>query len=111
MYSEVFSAIHHAALRVTDLDEASRRWSHVLGLTGGIEDGRALLRCAHEDYALVLEQSSQKPGLESFAIPCLNRRDTLNTLIVYVHDNASEACHECQSRSCLSWGVSLGTLS
>ena len=67
MYSEVFAAIHHAALRVTDLDEASRRWSHVLGLTGGIEDGRALLRCAHEDYALVLEQSSQKPGLEYVA--------------------------------------------
>lgn len=67
MYSEVFAAIHHAALRVTDLDEARRRWSHVLGLTGGLEGERALLRCAHEDYALVLEQSLQKPGLEYVA--------------------------------------------
>ncbi|HEU0003469.1 MAG TPA: VOC family protein [Ktedonobacteraceae bacterium] len=67
MYSEIFAAIHYAALRVADVDEARQRWSRVLGLTGKLEDGRALLRCAHEDYALVLEQSSQQPGIEYVA--------------------------------------------
>ncbi|HEY6406831.1 MAG TPA: VOC family protein [Ktedonobacteraceae bacterium] len=67
MYSEVIASIHHAALRVADLDEAQQRWSHILGLTGEPEHGRSLLRCAHEDYALILEQSSQKPGLEYVA--------------------------------------------
>ncbi len=67
MYSETFAAIHHATLTVADLNEAQRRWSHVLGLTAEIEQGCALLRCTHEDYALVLEQSNQKPGLKYVA--------------------------------------------
>lgn len=67
MFSEVFSAIHHAALRVADLDEARQRWSHILGLSAELEDGRALLRCAHEDYALVLEPSAQQRGIDYVA--------------------------------------------
>jgi catechol 2,3-dioxygenase-like lactoylglutathione lyase family enzyme len=55
--------IHHAKLRVKNLDEAFKRWSHVLGLTGEKYDGYALLRCAHEDFALILEQGS-KPGID-----------------------------------------------
>lgn len=41
------------------LDEALKRWSHVLGLTGEKYDGYALLRCAHEDFALILEEGLQ----------------------------------------------------
>ena len=67
MYSQVFSAIHHAGLHVADLDEARQRWPRVLGLTGELEEGRALLRCAHEDYALVLEQTTQKAGFDYVA--------------------------------------------
>jgi catechol 2,3-dioxygenase-like lactoylglutathione lyase family enzyme len=60
---KLVSAIHHAKLRVKNLDEAFQRWSHVLGLTGEKYDGYALLRCTHEDFALVLEQASN-PGID-----------------------------------------------
>ncbi len=63
----MFGAIHHAALRVRDLEEARARWSILLGLSGEREGGVALLRCAHEDYALLLHESSEKPGLEYVA--------------------------------------------
>ncbi|MGL4609200.1 MAG: VOC family protein [Trueperaceae bacterium] len=52
---KLVSAIHHVKLKVKNLDEAFKRWSHVLGLTGEKFDSDALLRCAHEDFALVLE--------------------------------------------------------
>lgn len=61
------TAIHHAALRVADLDEAVKRWSRILGLHGECFDDYALLRCIHEDFCLVLRQSSEKPGIEYVA--------------------------------------------
>lgn len=63
----MLSAIHHTALRVANLDEAQARWSHILGLSGERVGKRALLRCAYEDFALVLEESEQAPGLEYVA--------------------------------------------
>jgi catechol 2,3-dioxygenase-like lactoylglutathione lyase family enzyme len=60
---KLVSAIHHAKLRVKSLDEAFKRWSHVLGLTGENYGDYALLRCAHEDFALVLQQGS-KAGID-----------------------------------------------
>jgi catechol 2,3-dioxygenase-like lactoylglutathione lyase family enzyme len=63
----MFGAIHHAALRVADVEEARARWSILLGLSGELVGEVALLRCAHEDYALLLRQSSEKPGLEYVA--------------------------------------------
>lgn len=63
----MIGAIHHAALRVTDLDEARARWSILLGLTGERDGDTALLRCTHEDYALLLQASSDRPGLEYVA--------------------------------------------
>lgn len=60
---KLVSAIHHAKLRVKNLDEAFKRWSHVLGLTGEKYDDYALLRCTHEDFALVLQEGS-KAGID-----------------------------------------------
>jgi catechol 2,3-dioxygenase-like lactoylglutathione lyase family enzyme len=60
---KLVSAIHHAKLRVKNLDEAFARWSHVLGLTGEKHSNYALLRCAHEDFALVLQQGG-KTGID-----------------------------------------------
>jgi catechol 2,3-dioxygenase-like lactoylglutathione lyase family enzyme len=60
---KLVSAIHHAKLRVKNLDEAFGRWSHILGLTGEKHSGYALLRCTHEDFALVLEEGAN-PGIE-----------------------------------------------
>ena len=57
--------IHHVALRVFDLDEATERWSRQFGLTlVEHHDDRALLRCAFEDYALELLASSERPGFD-----------------------------------------------
>ncbi len=57
--------LHHAALKVSDLDEAVGRWSRILGLHGEkLTDGQALLRCTYEDYALVLRQTSDKAFLD-----------------------------------------------
>lgn len=61
------TAIHHAALRVANLDEAFERWSRILGLTGERLSDSALLRCTHEDFCLLLLQSTAKPGLEYVA--------------------------------------------
>lgn len=63
----MLSAIHHTALRVANLDEAQERWSHILGLSGERVGSRAILRCAYEDFALLLEESQQAPGLEYVA--------------------------------------------
>jgi catechol-2,3-dioxygenase len=65
--ANLVSAIHHAALRVADLDEAFGRWSRILGLTGERQQEYALLRCAHEDFALVLLPSDSRPGIEYVA--------------------------------------------
>jgi catechol 2,3-dioxygenase-like lactoylglutathione lyase family enzyme len=62
----VIGAIHHARLRVADVDEAAGRWSRLLGLTGAVEGGRALLRCSYEDFCLHLE-AGDPPGLEHVA--------------------------------------------
>jgi catechol 2,3-dioxygenase-like lactoylglutathione lyase family enzyme len=60
----IVGAIHHASLRVSDVPEAMSRWCHLLGLHGEVlDDGRAVLRCTYEDYALVLERSAEPPGL------------------------------------------------
>jgi catechol-2,3-dioxygenase len=64
---KLVSAIHHAALRVANLDEAFGRWSRILGLTGERFDGYALLRCTHEDFCLLLLQSTARPGIEYVA--------------------------------------------
>jgi catechol 2,3-dioxygenase-like lactoylglutathione lyase family enzyme len=53
--------IHHSALRVKDLPEAFERWSRVLGLHGELYTDHAILRCAHEDFALLL-LPGQAPG-------------------------------------------------
>jgi catechol 2,3-dioxygenase-like lactoylglutathione lyase family enzyme len=59
------SAIHHAALHVANLDEAMARWSHILGLHGEkLSGSQAILRTNFEDYALVLNQSAEKPSLD-----------------------------------------------
>ncbi|MFN3266919.1 MAG: VOC family protein [Deinococcales bacterium] len=58
--------IHHAAVRVTNLEEAFARWSHLLGLHGEIVDSEGFLRCQHEDYCLRLV-SSNLPGIEYIA--------------------------------------------
>ena len=61
------AGIHHVALRVADVDEAAARWSRQFGLTLRERAGdRALLRCAHEDYALELI-ASERPGFDHSA--------------------------------------------
>jgi catechol-2,3-dioxygenase len=58
-------AIHHAALHVADLGEAFARWSHILGLHGEkLTAESAILRCADEDFCLVLRQTGQKASLD-----------------------------------------------
>ncbi len=63
---KLVSAIHHAKLHVKNLDEAYGRWSHILGLTGEKHGDVALLRCTHEDFALVLQQGT-KAGIDYVA--------------------------------------------
>lgn len=56
--------IHHAGIRVADLDEAVERWSAQFGLTLRERlGGRAFLRCGFEDYGLELIQSDA-PGFD-----------------------------------------------
>jgi len=58
------TGIHHVALRVADLDEASERWSREFGLTvRDRRDDRVLLACAFEDYCLELV-ASDRPGYD-----------------------------------------------
>ena len=50
--------IDHVCLRVSDLDEAARRWSIQFGLTEAErDDSRVLLRCGYERYSLELIQN------------------------------------------------------
>jgi catechol 2,3-dioxygenase-like lactoylglutathione lyase family enzyme len=57
--------IHHVALRVFDLDEATERWTRQFGLTlRERRDDRAFLRCAFEDYSLELIASGERPGFD-----------------------------------------------
>ena len=56
--------IHHVGLRVTDLDEATARWSRQFGFTVRERHAdRVYLRCAFEDYSLELVQSDA-PGFD-----------------------------------------------
>jgi catechol 2,3-dioxygenase-like lactoylglutathione lyase family enzyme len=58
-------ALHHASVRVANLDDAFQRWSHLLGLHGEkISADEAILRCSYEDYALHLRQANDKPFLD-----------------------------------------------
>jgi catechol 2,3-dioxygenase-like lactoylglutathione lyase family enzyme len=58
---------HHATLRVRDLDEARRRWARLHGLSdAGVPEGRALLRCAYEDFCLDLREG-EPAGVEHVA--------------------------------------------
>jgi len=57
--------IHHVALRVFDLDEASERWCRQFGLTlRERRADRAFLRCGFEDYSLELVASGERPGFD-----------------------------------------------
>jgi catechol 2,3-dioxygenase-like lactoylglutathione lyase family enzyme len=57
--------VHHAGLKVADVNAAMTRWSHLLGLHGEkLQDGRSILRCAHEEFALVLQPTADKPFLD-----------------------------------------------
>lgn len=59
------SALHHASLKVADLDEAYGRWSHLLGLHGEkLSHREAILRCTYEDYAIHLHENGDKPFLD-----------------------------------------------
>ena len=52
--------LHHACLRVLDLDEATARWSVQFGLeVVAKEPGRSLLRTDSEDYCLELVQDAE----------------------------------------------------
>ena len=57
--------LHHASLKVANLNEAFARWSRILGLHGEkIEKDQAILRCTYEDYALLLRETEDKPFLD-----------------------------------------------
>jgi catechol 2,3-dioxygenase-like lactoylglutathione lyase family enzyme len=57
--------IHHVALRVFDLDDATERWCRQFGFTlRERHDDRAYLRCAFEDYSLELIASGEQPGFD-----------------------------------------------
>jgi len=63
--ARLVSALHHASIKVADVDEAYHRWSHLLGLHGEcIGKTDAILRCAYEDYALHLHRTNDKPFLD-----------------------------------------------
>ncbi len=55
--------LHHARLRVADVEEATARWARLYGLSLA---GPGLLRCAYEDFALELIEAHppEQPGLE-----------------------------------------------
>lgn len=62
--------LHHVALRVSDLDEAARRWALQFGLTERARDGdRVALACDDEDVALELlpAAAGERPGFDHVA--------------------------------------------
>jgi len=76
--------LHHAAVKVLDLEEAFGRWTRILGLHGE-ESGadQAVLRCTYEDYALALRQSNDKPFLDYVCYelaPGMHMEDACKTL-------------------------------
>ena len=67
----MIARLHHATLRVADVEEAASRWGLLHGLSR-VDDGeaggeRALLRCAYEDFCLELRPGAGEPGLEHVA--------------------------------------------
>ena len=53
-------------LRVASLDEAVGRWTTLLGLHGeAVDRETAVMRCTHEDFALVLKLAPQSAGLDA----------------------------------------------
>ena len=85
----MIGAIHHAGLRVKSLAEAQARWSLLLGLSGERVGDVALLRCAHEDYALLLQESAARPGLDYVAYE-LERGTTLEDAAAHLRAHAVE---------------------
>lgn len=64
----MIAGLHHATLRVADLEEAVVRWGILYGLTVVVADGeRALLRCGYEDFCLELLGGAANPGIEHVA--------------------------------------------
>jgi catechol-2,3-dioxygenase len=62
MNAKLVSGLHHAGLKVTNLEEAFARWSHILGLHGEkLSGSQAVLRCGHEDFALALRETHGAP--------------------------------------------------
>lgn len=59
------SGLHHASVRVDNLDEAYQRWCHLLGLHGEkLNDREAILRCAYEEFAVRLQESPGTPCVD-----------------------------------------------
>jgi catechol 2,3-dioxygenase-like lactoylglutathione lyase family enzyme len=57
--------IHHAGMKVKNLDEAFARWTHIMGLHGEkLSRNQAILRCSHEDFCVVLRETDDKPFLD-----------------------------------------------
>ena len=58
--------VHHATLRVADLDEARERWARLYCLTPTEGGGESALLCtAYEDFCLEL-----RPGFPSTMLQC-----------------------------------------
>jgi catechol-2,3-dioxygenase len=58
-------ALHHVALKVVNVGEATSRWSHLLGLHGEqLDPVLTILRCTYEDYSIVLRQTSENASLD-----------------------------------------------
>lgn len=64
----MIAGVHHATLRVADVEEAASRWGLLYGLTRceSADPEVALLRCAYEGYCLELRAGSD-PGVEHVA--------------------------------------------
>jgi len=85
--------LHHAALKVANLDEAFARWTQILGLQGEqIGDSQAILRCDYEDYALVLRQTSDEPFLDyvCYELAAAIRLEDARKTLAQRGQNASE---------------------
>jgi catechol 2,3-dioxygenase-like lactoylglutathione lyase family enzyme len=60
--------LHHVCIAVADVDEAMRRYEILLGLNGERIDDLAIMRCAHEDFCVVLKPAgTQSPGVDHVA--------------------------------------------
>lgn len=61
--------LHHTASWVADVDEALHRYEMLLGMHGEkLDDGTAIMRCAHEDYCLrLLPATDHEPSLNYVA--------------------------------------------